>query len=286
MVKQIVVGTDGSTESMAGFQQAVTLARKIGAGVKCVFIVDLRKTQMPFIYSGAAYEGAYERLYVPPDASLRSFYDKLAEDLEEFAAQCMENCRKHAESEGISFESVVKSGYPGVELCNEACSGGLLVVGRRGENAEYKRSVVGSITEDLMRTSPRPLLVCPAFRKEVNTIVFPYDGRLSAEHALQYYVNGLQNIAKHFVLLLVGEESEEEHRVEEELSYLQNHDVPVEVVRRQGSVAKETLKLAEEVSADMLILGARGRPRLKDFLVGSTALHVLQKTEIPVLLVL
>ena len=288
MVKQIVVGTDGSSESMAGFNQAVVMAKMIGANIKCVFIVDLRKTQMPFIYSGAAYEGAYERLYVPPDSSLRSFYDKLAQDLETFGAQCMENCRKHAEKEGIEFESVIKSGYPGVELCSEARSGGLLVVGRRGENANYKRSVVGSITEDLMRVSPRPLLVCPVYRKEVNvdTILFPYDGRRTAEHALQYYVNGLANIARRFVFLVVGEESEEEHKVEEELNYLKAHNVPVEVERRQGSVAKETLKFAEEISADMILLGARGRPRLKDFIVGSTALQVLQKCEAPVLLVI
>jgi len=220
MVKQIIVGIDGSAESMAGYHQAVALARQIKATIKCVFIIDLRKTQMPFIYSGAAYEGAYERLYVPPDASLRTFYDKLAKDLESFAGQCMENCRKHAENAGVGFESVVKSGYPGIELCNEARSGGLLVVGRRGENAEYKRSVVGSITEDLVRVSPRPLLVCPVFKKDINTILFPYDGRASAEHALQYYVNGLHNIAKRFVLLLVGHESEEEIVVEEELQYL------------------------------------------------------------------
>ncbi|MBN1685808.1 MAG: universal stress protein [Spirochaetales bacterium] len=285
MVKQIIVGTDGSTESMAGFHQAVTLARQIKAGIKCVFIVDLRKTQMPFIYSGAAYEGAYERLYVPPDASLRTFYDKLAEDLQNFAAQCTENCRKHAENEGVEFESVVKSGYPGVELCNEARSGGLLVVGRRGENAEYKRSIVGSITEDLVRVSPRPLLVCPAFRKEVNTIVFPYDGRKTAEQALQYYVNGLTNIAQRFVLLVADEEGEEEPMVEEELDYLERHDVPVEVERRKGMLSKEALKLAEEISADMILLGAKGKPRLQYFLVGSRALYVLQNAEVPVLIV-
>ena len=288
MVKQIVVGTDGSPESMAGFNQALVMAKMLGAKIKCVFIVDLRKTQMPFIYSGAAYEGAYERLYVPPDSSLRSFYEKLAQDLENFGAQCMSDCRKHAEEQGVEFESVIKSGYPGVELCDEARSGGLLVVGRRGENAAYKRSIVGSITEDLVRTSPRPLLICPVYRKEVNmdTILFPYDGRRTAEHALQYYVNGLVNIAKRFVMLLVGEEFEDEAKIEEELSYLKAHDVPVEIERREGSLAKETLKFAEEISADTILLGARGRPRLKDFIVGSTALQVLQKSEVPVLLVL
>ena len=62
--------------------------------------------------------------------------------------------------------------------------------------------------------------------------------------------------------------------------------MPVVVERREGSLAKETLKFAEENPVDMILLGARGRPRLKDFIVGSKALHILQKCEVPVLLVI
>ena len=64
------------------------------------------------------------------------------------------------------------------------------------------------------------------------------------------------------------------------------NDVPVEIERREGSLAKETLKFAEEISADTILLGARGRPRLKDFIVGSRALQVLQGCSVPVLLVI
>ena len=284
MVKQIVVGTDGSNESMKAFEQALYLAQVIDCSIKCVFIVDLRKTQMPFIYTGAAYEGAYERLYIPPDSSMRKFYEKLAADLDAFAEKCIESCREDAEKYEVPFESIIKSGYPGVELCDEARSGGLLVVGQRGENAHYKRSIVGSITEDLVRISPRPMLICPASRKEIKTIVFPYDGSRTAEHALQYYVNGLRNIAEEFVMLLVGEEGREEHLVEEELSYLKKHNVNVNVERRDGSPSREILKLAEERNADMIMIGAHGRNKLKDYLLGSTASHIIHKSDVPVLI--
>ena len=284
LVKQIVVGTDGSNESMKAFDQAFFLARAIECSIKCVFIVDLRKTQMPFIYTGAAYEGAYERLYIPPDSSMRKFYEKLATDLDAFAEKCISSCRANAERNDVPFESVVKSGYPGVELCDEARSGGLLVVGQRGENAHYKRSIVGSITEDLVRTSPRPMLICPASSEKIHSIVFPYDGSRTAEHALQYYVNGLRNIADDFIMLLVGEENREEHQVEEELSYLEKHNVNVVVERREGSPSREILKLTEERQADMIMVGAHGRNKIKDYLLGSTASHIIHKSHVPVLI--
>jgi nucleotide-binding universal stress UspA family protein len=284
MVKQIVVGTDGSGESMAAFYQALSIAKRIRASIKCVFIVDLRKTQMPFIYSGAAYEGAYERLYIPPDSSMRTFYEKLAGDLDVFAGKCVEQCRKESEAEGVEFESIVKSGYPGMELCDEARSGGMLVVGQRGENAHYKRSIVGSITEDLVRISPRPLLVCPAARVPIRRVLVPYDGSRAAEHALQFYVNGTRSFADEFIFLVVGEEHGEEHQIEEEISYLEKHNVSVRVERRDGTPSKEILKLKDELSADMIMMGAHGRHKLKDIIVGSTTTHVIHKSDVPVLL--
>ncbi|MBT3273198.1 MAG: universal stress protein [Spirochaetales bacterium] len=285
MLKQIVIGIDGSNESMAAFEQALSLAKQVGCDLKCVFIIDLRKTQMPFIYTGAAYEGAYERLYIPPDSSMRKFYEKIAGDLDDFAGKCIQSCKQRAEKAGVEFESIVKSGYPGMELCDEGRSGGLLVVGQRGENAHYKRSIVGSITEDLMRISPRPLMICPDSVRDIKTVITPYDGSRSSEHALQYYVNGLRNPADKFIFLVVGDEVQDEHQIEEELKYLEQHDVPVSLIRRKGGPAKEILSAAREESADLILLGAHGRNRLRDIFIGSTASHVIHKSEVPVLLV-
>ena len=285
MIKQIVVGTDGSPAALEAYKQALLMAERVGCGLKCVFIVDLRKTQMPFIYAGGSYEGAFERLYIPPDDSMRKFYEKLADDLDEFAARCITDYRDRAEKSGVAFESVVKSGYPGMELADEACSGGLLAVGQRGENAHYKRSIVGSITEDLVRQTPRPILVCPTCRGRIDKVLFPYDGSRSAENALQYYVNGLKPLAPDFVMLLIGDETPEEHHVEEELIYLKKHEIPVRVICRKGTPAGEIMKAAADEDVDLIVMGAHGRHKLKDYLLGSTTSHIIHKSEIPVLLV-
>ena len=285
MIKQIVIGTDGSPSALEAYLQALSVAKKIDAGIKCVFVIDLRKTQMPFIYAGGSYEGAFERLYIPPDDSMRSFYEKIADDLDTFADRCMSDYRDEAEKRALPFESVIKSGYPGIELADEARSGGLLVVGRRGENAHYKRSIVGSIAEDLVRQSPRPILVCPGNQGEIEKVLFPYDGSRSAENALQYYVNGLNGLVDRFFLLLIGDETPEEHYVEEELSYLNKHGIEVEVLCRKGVPGNEIMKAAIELEVDLIMMGSHGKHKLRDYLLGSTTSHILHKSPVPVLLV-
>ena len=185
----------------------------------------------------------------------------------------------------MDFESIVKTGYPGVELCEEARSGGMLVVGRRGENAHYRRSIVGSITEDLVYKSPRPLLICPEYRPEIRRVVFAYDGSRTSEHALQFYVNGMKVLADDFVVILVGDERVEDHHVEEELNYLKLHEIPFRVATREGIASNEILRVAEDECADLIIIGAQGKNRFKDHILGSTASHIIHKSKIPVLLI-
>ena len=108
MIQQVVVGTDGSQDAQEAVRQAVYIAAKTGSSLKCVFIVDLRKTQLPYMYAGGSYEGAFERLYIPPDPSIREFYAQLSKDLDSFAEKHIAACRSLAEGEGVPFESVVK----------------------------------------------------------------------------------------------------------------------------------------------------------------------------------
>ena len=285
MIQQVVVGTDGSQEAKKAIEQGLEVAKTTGSSLKCVFIIDLRKTQLPYIYAGGSYEGAFERLYIPPDPSMSQLYEQLANDLDSYAEKHIEECRKLAEAESVQFESVVKSGYPGIELCDESRSGGLLVVGQRGENADYKRSIVGSITEDLIHKSPRPLLICPTVRKSIHRVVFAYDGSRASEHALQIYANGFKQLAKEFVIVLVGEESEDMHRIEEELSFLEHHGVEYRIGKREGTTPRELLKSAEMERADLIVMGAHGRNRFKDYVLGSTAYHIVNRSKLPVLLV-
>jgi nucleotide-binding universal stress UspA family protein len=61
--------------------------------------------------------------------------------------------------------------------------------------------------------------------------------------------------------------------------------VPAERSRLEGEPATEILKAASEWGANLLVMGTRGRGRLRGLLLGSTAQEVLHGAKCPVLLV-
>jgi nucleotide-binding universal stress UspA family protein len=62
-------------------------------------------------------------------------------------------------------------------------------------------------------------------------------------------------------------------------------DVPVEQVTRTGDAGPAICRLAEEVSADVVVVGSRGRGAIKRALLGSVSTHVTANAPCPVVVV-
>jgi len=62
-------------------------------------------------------------------------------------------------------------------------------------------------------------------------------------------------------------------------------DLPLTTMLRTGHAAKQILKAAEEVGADVLVFGTRGRSRVTANLLGSVAADVYYHTRLPLLVV-
>lgn len=285
MIEEIDIGIDGSQESFEAYGYALTIAQRIGSSVKTVFVVDQRKTQVPYIYAGGTYEISYERIYIPPDPGISTFYEKVGRDLRTFAENCMEKCRVKANEAGVSWSSSVREGFPAAELTEECRSGDVLIVGQRGENARYKREVIGSTTEDLVRSSPRPVIVCPQSRNPIRKVLFPYDRSRAAENALQLYCNAMKNLAEDFILYINTEEGGISDCAEDEVHYMKQHDIPVRLECDNAPPVKSILERAAEEDVDLILVGAHGRHKIKDYLLGSTTVNLVRKSTIPVMIV-
>lgn len=62
-------------------------------------------------------------------------------------------------------------------------------------------------------------------------------------------------------------------------------DVLATVKAYEGNAYKQILKYAEEINADMIIMGSRGKSPLGEIFVGSVASRVTMNAKVPVLLV-
>jgi nucleotide-binding universal stress UspA family protein len=297
MIKQLVVGIDGSDYALSALDYAVYLAGKSGGEIKVVFAVDSRKTDLPIIYATGHFDYAFARTYIPPDGELKAFYQKLKQDIAAFAASCLEGCRSRCESEKIPFVSVCREGLPSAVLAEESRSGDLLIIGQKGENARFDRTIVGSTTEDVVRSSPRPVLVCPREFRPPHRLLFPYDCSTQAERALQFSVNALGEFWQEFVILLaempgadasapatpVGESGGSV--IEKEERYLKKHGIAPRVVFAGGTPVETVLSVAHAEHSDIILVGSHGKHKIKDYILGSTTSHLIRKSHLPVLVV-
>jgi nucleotide-binding universal stress UspA family protein len=285
MIKSILIAVDGSPNALSALRYGLDIAKKADAEIEFLFVKDRRKTQMPYMYTGGAYDISYERIYIPPDPQLKEFYEKISSDLDQYGEKTVQQCRQLAAEYGLKSSGSVEDGFPAEVIAEKGRCADLLMVGQRGENAEYKREMVGSTTEDLVRRSVRPIIVCPEKSWSIDRILFPYDRSRSAENALRFYINSFKGIASDLVLMMADAGKEGEEQLQEEKKFLNDHGVQPKLLSCEGSPVQEVLKVAKSEKSDMIMIGSHGRNKIVDYILGSTTAHVLRKSDVPVLIV-
>jgi nucleotide-binding universal stress UspA family protein len=172
-------------------------------------------------------------------------------------------------------------GPPGPVLAEAAHTVDLVIAGR----GKPKFGNGTSIVEDLVTTTGVPVLMVPPGVSSVIgcTVLVAWNGRREAARAAHDALPFLQ-AAEEVVLCAIGEEAAAS--LDDATGMLKRHGVPVRAERLEGgdSHAGEIL-LAQAVAnqADLLVMGAYGHSRLREFVFGGATRHVLHHATLPVL---
>ncbi len=138
MVKKILVGTDGSEHAGRATAMAADLARRYGASLVVVTVV--------------------EPAYLPPEAALMA--DRIETARREEAERLVSAEAARLAPSALEVRSVVLYGAPAEEMLRAASELGadMVVVGSRGRGA-VARMLLGSVSDRLVRQSHQPVLV-------------------------------------------------------------------------------------------------------------------------------
>jgi len=118
-------------------------------------------------------------------------------------------------------------------------------------------------------------------------IVIPFDNSPSSRVALRTAVNfaGRFLADLSFIHVRTGREDAEElaevHRVIDKIK--QKTGLNIELLRPEGQIHKEIVRLAASVNADLIIMGTHGTKGFEEFWIGSNAFRVVSSTERPVM---
>lgn len=161
----------------------------------------------------------------------------------------------------------------------------LLVMGLHGESSSERDVHIGSQLETVIRSVNRPLLLVPDDYSAPKSAMLAFDGSATAFKGIELLAGTpvFRDMPLH--LVMVGPDTsdrwEQLKRAEKMLNGL---GIDVILAIRAGDVEKALHEYQEEHDIDVLVMGAYGHSRIRQFLVGSTTTTMLQTAQKPLVI--
>jgi len=161
----------------------------------------------------------------------------------------------------------------------------LVVIGKRGEHADFAKLHLGSNLERVIRSCHHPVLVASRVFNPIDRFLIAFDGGPSAKKAVAYVASQplLKGLSCH---LITAASSRSALSDELAAAHHQLTEAGYSVTAKQIAGDPEAV-IADEVKRleiNLLVMGAYGHSRIRKFIVGSTTTSLVRTCTIPLLL--
>jgi nucleotide-binding universal stress UspA family protein len=295
-IARILCPIDFSDFSQRALDYAATLSRWYGASLAVLHVYP-----SPISMTGPLAPFAPVEPVPLPAADLHALRRQVA------------GCVPSALQARISISAEAVEGDPPREILAAAESADLIVMGTHGRSG-VERLVLGSVTETVLRKAPCSLLTVPLtaagaagavptlFRRIVAAVDFSdvsmaalgqaaslaaeADAHLTVMHVIEVpenlalwidrvdgigHVRAWADAAERHLRGAIGRGTREYAHVDQRVE--------------TGRSYREILRVADELRADLIVIGAHGHGAIEQMFIGSTAQHVVRRAGCPVLVV-
>jgi nucleotide-binding universal stress UspA family protein len=278
MIKSILYCTDGSEYANVAGDYAIWLAQKMGARIEAIHVTDIRLLEGPLLadLSGAIGAQPYQALL----PQLQAMQKERAGVILDAVA---DRCRKL----GVACETLHRTGGLLDCIVAEEARTELVVIGQRGEHARWLGQFMGSSVERVVRRSIKPCFVTPGEFREIRQVLMAYDGSAHSSRSLQVAIELTQAIKAPLTILYVAptaSASAEEAPLADAVRMARDHGLTPRAATRTGHAERQILDFARQEKMDLIVMGAYGHTRIREFVLGSTTSYVIRQSDVPVLL--
>lgn len=278
-MKNLLICTDGSNYSEECCRFGAWLAKQTDARIEVLYVTDLRQFEIPAVadLSGSLGIQPYEGMV----AQLQEVEKHKAKFVEEQAL------RVFAES-GLTERTTFhhETGLLVDEIGDYAKRADLILLGKRGENANFASEHLGSMLERVVRSATKPCLVTSRKFRPIDHVAIAYDGGPSAKKALQFMADNelFKAFNLHVITAVEGrKEDEAAARLAEAEKIMKAAGLYPACQLLTGEVETAIADYVVKAKVDLLIAGAYGHGRIRELLIGSTTTELLRRCHIPVL---
>lgn len=278
MYQKLLLCTDGSPMADTATDYTAWLAAKLHARVRALYVTDIRLLEGPLLadFSGALGAQPYSALL-----------PKLQEVQREKAGAILQSAAQRCRDRGVTCDTLHETGRLVHILLAEEEQADLVVLGQRGEHAEWTGDLLGSSVERMVRASQKPCLVTPEKFREITRLLLAYDGSTESRKGLEAGLALAKALTADVTILTVCQSDTEKSGsrfLQDAHEQAQTRGLSVHTQLARGEPKSEILVWSDKLDADLIVMGAYGHTRIREFILGSTTSHVMRKATVPVLL--
>lgn len=277
----IIACVDGSVYADSVVDHAAWAARGLSASVELLQVLGRREARGDD-FSGRLFADGQQDL-LERLATLDAERFRL---LQQSARLGLDRARDRLSAAGVADVSVtLRTGDLLEELAAREDAGELVVIGKRGEAADFAKLHLGSNLERIVRASTRPVLIASRAFHPIRRAVIAIDGRSHALKALDAASRSPLSHGVGFTVVTVGAETEERRRlVDSAAAQLRAGGLQADGRLIPGrDPAAAIARLVEDEGVDLLIMGAFGHSQLRSLVIGSVTAELIRACRVPTL---
>ncbi len=285
-MKRILLCTDGSRFAPSMYEYVAWLAYRFDACIDVLYVTDLRSQKVALTNNLSGTIGL--------DAS-KELLNKLVE-LEHEKAKLnhqrakliLDHAQHFFETKNLDKVNLIHETGFLVDIFHQfEVNADLIVLGKRGEGADFASGHLGANLERIIRASHKPCFVTSHRYKPIERLLLAYDGSPSCQKMLQFLVtsSAFKGLELHIVTVLKNvSDTLAQTRLEEAKQIAQKAGFKPTCRFLEGEREKIITDYIKAQDISLLLMGAYGHNRIRHLVIGSTTTQLLRLSPIPVLL--
>ncbi|MFN6980300.1 MAG: universal stress protein [Brevundimonas sp.] len=278
---KVLACIDASLYSSSVCDHAAWAATQLKTDVQLLHVLDRAPDAVPTDVSGSIGLGASEHLL----EQLASLDEQRGRLRMERGRAILDQAEKRVRDQGVADVTTALRHGGLVDTVHELEEDARLVVlGKRGEHADFAKLHLGGSVEQVVRASHLPVLVASREFRPMRKLLIAFDGGPSSRKAVDFLLSDPAFMAYECHLVHAGKPKADDPHLAWARARLAEWGGAHQVVERPGEPEAVIEVYARDHGIDLLVMGAYGHSPIRRFIIGSTTSAMIRIANLPVLL--
>ncbi|MEX0340901.1 MAG: universal stress protein [Arenibacterium sp.] len=278
MTEKIIALVDGSIYSESVCAHAAWISGLTSAPVELIHMLGRREAPEKQDLSGSIRLGARSSLM----EQLAEVDEQRARLVSQKGRAILEDARAIVDAAGVNEITTRLRHGDIVEAISEIEKDArVIVIGKRGEAADFAKGHLGSNLERIVRAASRPVYIAARSFRPVEKVLVAFDGGRSAQKAVDHIARSPVFSNLPVTLVTVGTET---GGLDEAAERLKAAGIAADTRVIPGQPETELGKLVDEEGFGLVVMGAYGHSRIRRLIIGSTTTEMVRNCKVPVVL--